>query len=584
MLSVSAQMKIVGGSSVKTISDKRLAQMKSMKAPPHGSTRAEEEEINAGKSYFTSFENPTQIDGWGTYSTSDVPYDWCIWQDSDFCGTGVPFTAFEGTSMMGVVHEGINNPNLDFIVCSPYFDFTQNGNYTFSFRYRTSTTPADFAVAVYDGWTGDLLGVVLGDEQPFSDPDWYPCFIGLEQVTNGESIFLGFWTWTTGTVNAVLIDNFNIYYSSNAPAANNKTLTLAVSPSGAGTTNGSGSYPSNITQNTQPITISATANAGYTFSHWSICGVPYTDALSTVSSMQYFPTANNKTLTAVFTVGGTSGPECATLIAPADGTTGVAINTTLSWNSSANATSYDVYIGTTNPPPYATNVTATNYSPPTFLNNTTYYWKIIPKNASGEATGCETRNFTTVNNGSGGVPIAEVTPVVWNTGSMTTGSDTSQMFILRNVGEGTLTVSNISQLTTPWSTTFNPVAVSLATGEQYLFGITFRPTTAGNFMDTFEIYTNGGIKTVLLQGNATTAGISEFSEDEFQIYPNPSTSNVSITVTEDVNIKIIDISGKIMGTYQLHADVKLEITQHPGIYFIRIEGKDKVATHKLVVY
>ena len=584
MLSVSAQMKIVGVSSPQTISGERLEQMKSIKMPPRGSTRAEAEEINAGRSYFTGFENPTQIDGWGTYSTSGVPYDWCVWNDADFCGAGAPFTAFDGTSMMGVVHEGVNNPNLDFIVCSPYFDFTQNGNYAFSFRYRTSTTPADFAVAVYDSWTGELLGVALGDDQPFSDPDWFPCLIGIEEVAADESIFLGFWTWTTGTINAVLVDNFNIYWSSNAPAANNKTLTLAVSPSGAGTTNGGGSYPSNITPNTQPITISATANAGYTFSHWSVCGAPYTDALSTAPSMSYFPTANNKTLTAVFTAGGASTPECATLNAPANGATGVAVNTTLSWNSSANATSYDVYFGTANPPPYTTNVTATNYAPPTLQNSTTYYWRIIPKNSSGEATGCETRNFTTASNGGGGVPIAEVTPVVWNAGNVNVGDDDSQMFILRNVGEGTLTVSNISQLTTPWSTTFNPVAVSLATNEQYLFGITFKPTTAGNFMDTFEIYSNGGIKTVLLQGTATNVGISEFSEEAFRIYPNPSTGVVNIAATEDVNVKIIDITGKMISSYKVDANAKLEITQLPGVYFIRIESKDKSATRKLVIY
>ena len=580
-LSVNAQMKVTGGSSSKTISDERLEQIKSFKMPPRASTRAEEEEINSGRSYFTGFENPTQLAGWGTYTSPGAPYDWAVWTDSDFCGPGVPITAFDGTNMMGIVHDGTNNPNLDFIVCSPYFDFTQNGNYAFSFRYRTSTAPADFAVAVYDGWSGEFLAVVLGDEYPFSDPDWYPCLVGVEQVAAGESIFLGFWTWTTGTVNAVLVDNFSIYWASNVPAANNKTLTLAVSPSGAGTTNGGGSYPSNTTESTSPITISATANTGYTFSHWSVCGAPYTDALSSTASMQYFPTANNKTLTAVFTAGGSGGLDCATLISPENGDSGVPINTILTWNSSANATSYDVYIGKTNPPSFTTNVTTTNYST-SLQTNTTYYWQIIPKNASTEAADCEIRHFTTGNSVNN--PIAEVTPALWNAGNVKTGSDTSQMFILKNVGQGTLTVLNISTLTSPWSTTFNAAAVSLATNEQYLFGIKFNPKVAGNFMETFEIYTNGGIKTVLLQGSANGVAISEFSENEFQVYPNPSTGIVNVVVTEDATVKVIDITGKIVNNYHVHANAKLEFTQSPGFYFIKIEGKNKISTRKLVVY
>ena len=583
-MSVNAQMKIIGGSSTRTISEERLEQMKSFKMPRESSTRALDEEINPSRSYFTGFENAQQMDGWRMFTTTGAPYDWGVWTESYFCGGGVPFTAFGGTNMMGIVHEGSNNPNIDFIVTSPYFDFAQNGNYEFGFRYRTSITPTDFAVGVFDSWEGDLLGVVLGDDQPFSDPDWYPVLIGLEQVTAWESVFLGFFGWTTGTVNAALVDDFTIYWASNIPPANSKTLTLAVSPSGAGTTTGGGTYPSHIISSTQPITISATANSGYTFSHWSVCGAPYTDKLSTDASMQYFPTANNKTLTAVFTGGGSSGLDCATLTAPANGATDVAVNTPLTWNASANATSYDVYIGTANPPTFTANVTATTYSP-TLQKSTTYYWKIVPKNASGEATGCETRSFTTTGGGTTNNPIAEVTPVVWNVGSMKVGSDTSQVFILKNVGQGTLTVSNISSLTTPWSTTFNPAAVGLATGDQYMFGITFHPMVAGNYLETFEIYTNGGIKTILLQGSANgVLSIAEFSEDEIVIYPNPSTGDVNVMVTEDVTIKIIDVTGRTINTYNVNANTTLQFTQDPGFYFIRIEGQDKVTIRKVVVY
>lgn len=95
-------------------------------------------------------------------------------------------------------------------------------------------------------------------------------------------------------------------------------------------------------------------------------------------------------------------PSCATGFSPANAATNVAIcSTTLSWTAPASsgcntATSYDVYFGTSATPPFVTNTTATSYTP--VLNpGTVYYWKIVPKNAAGDAVGCATQSFTTAN-------------------------------------------------------------------------------------------------------------------------------------------------------------------------------------------
>jgi hypothetical protein len=90
-------------------------------------------------------------------------------------------------------------------------------------------------------------------------------------------------------------------------------------------------------------------------------------------------------------------PTCATYTSPADGSTGQVVNPSLTWGAVANATSYDVYIGVGSLPstPTAT-VTGTSYS--AICNGlTTYMWKVVPKNAQGEATGCATWSFATMN-------------------------------------------------------------------------------------------------------------------------------------------------------------------------------------------
>jgi chitinase len=63
----------------------------------------------------------------------------------------------------------------------------------------------------------------------------------------------------------------------------------------------------------------------------------------------------------------------------------------LSWNAVINATSYDIYLGTSSTPvtTIGTNVTSTNinYTVPN-VPNTIYYWYVQPKNSNGSATGC----------------------------------------------------------------------------------------------------------------------------------------------------------------------------------------------------
>ncbi|MBN2778059.1 MAG: T9SS type A sorting domain-containing protein [Bacteroidales bacterium] len=85
---------------------------------------------------------------------------------------------------------------------------------------------------------------------------------------------------------------------------------------------------------------------------------------------------------------------CTTPISPADGFGSHTPGDPLIWNAASGATSYDVYFGTSSNPPYVTNVATTSYSP-TLADNTTYYWKIVPRNSSGTPTGCAVWEFTT---------------------------------------------------------------------------------------------------------------------------------------------------------------------------------------------
>ena len=70
-------------------------------------------------------------------------------------------------------------------------------------------------------------------------------------------------------------------------------------------------------------------------------------------------------------------------------------NSILSWTPGAGAGSHNVYFGTTNPPAFKGNQTATTYNPVALANSTTYYWKIDEIGTYGTITG-DTWSFTTV--------------------------------------------------------------------------------------------------------------------------------------------------------------------------------------------
>ncbi len=111
-------------------------------------------------------------------------------------------------------------------------------------------------------------------------------------------------------------------------------------------------------------------------------------------------TGCNANATTFTTAAGPSVPACVTNISPADDAT-IATSTTasLTWNATATATSYSVYLwkGATPPATATATVSGTSYSATGLTASSLYNWYVVPRNAVGAATGCNsnTTNFTT---------------------------------------------------------------------------------------------------------------------------------------------------------------------------------------------
>jgi hypothetical protein len=87
-------------------------------------------------------------------------------------------------------------------------------------------------------------------------------------------------------------------------------------------------------------------------------------------------------------------PGQATIPYPANYATAVNVNRDLSWTAGSDATSHNVYFGTTNPPPFIRNQSAATYDPGTMAEGTTHIWRIDEVNVWGTTTG-EIWRFTT---------------------------------------------------------------------------------------------------------------------------------------------------------------------------------------------
>ncbi|MHC4395735.1 MAG: DNRLRE domain-containing protein [Planctomycetota bacterium] len=122
-----------------------------------------------------------------------------------------------------------------------------------------------------------------------------------------------------------------------------------------------------------------------------------------------------------------AAPGQATNPSPADSATDVNSTADLSWTAGSDATSHNVYFGTTSPGTSQGNQTATSFDTGTMDANTTYYWRIDEINTAGTTTG-NVWSFTTAAATAGEVEIIGS----WTSGTTHTeesGSNRALIFI-----------------------------------------------------------------------------------------------------------------------------------------------------------
>ena len=110
------------------------------------------------------------------------------------------------------------------------------------------------------------------------------------------------------------------------------------------------------------------------------------------------------------TLPGGPPPTSPTQPSPVVGRAAIGLRPTLSWLPSAGATGYDLYLGTTSPPPlHVGDLTATALTLPDLAPGTTFYWRVVAHNESGESP-ASPWSFTTVESTDGAPDPAGAPP------------------------------------------------------------------------------------------------------------------------------------------------------------------------------
>ena len=322
-----------------------------------------------------------------------------------------------------------------------------------------------------------------------------------------------------------------------------------------------------------------------------------------------------------------AAPDCATLNSPTNGAVDVPyVSQTLSWTAPTagdSVGSYDVYFDKNpNPTTLVLNTTDTSYTASNLDAMSTYYWKVVPKNNIGSATGCAVFSFTTAaptyctagatstsfekisnvtfaginNNSTSTAGYEDFTAV---TGNVTAGStytftanftgssyNSDQLLVwidLNNdkdfddVGEQLLDVSGKA----PWTGTIT-IPANATPGVTRMRVRMHDSSIAGNITPC-GTSTYGQVEDYSI--DIGSLAVSNVNKSQVKVYPNPVVDVLNIEADSKVSsVQVFDLTGKVVSSHALNA-VKNQVNLSkltPGVYVVNIQTEKGIQSVKIV--
>ena len=325
----------------------------------------------------------------------------------------------------------------------------------------------------------------------------------------------------------------------------------------------------------------------------------------------------------------TTAPSCSTLTSPANGATNLTyLSQTLSWSAPTTGTadSYDVYLDK-NPDPTTLvgNIAGTSYTATNLDGSSTYYWKVVPKNTIGSATGCTVYSFTTMAptyctagaTSTSWEKISNVTFANINNNSTATAGYEDFTAVTGNVEAGSTYTFTASFTGTSYDADQVTVWIDLNNdkdfndvGEQVLV----TPTKKSPWTGSITIPASATIGTTRMRvrlndtssstSNTTPCGTATFGQVEdytlnigqlavndvskngIKAYPNPVKDIFTIEAQGKIkSVKVFDVTGKQLLTKDLNeATSKIDFTKfNSGVYVVTTTMEDSSTSSTKVI-
>ncbi len=334
-----------------------------------------------------------------------------------------------------------------------------------------------------------------------------------------------------------------------------------------------------------------------------------------------------------------------TLTNPVDNATDISLSTDLKWDVGVNATNYDVQVATDSG--FSNVISSGTVSTNTYtLNglsgNTTYYWRVKPKNTCGEGNYSTVFSFKTIipsyctstfTDEAGG--IEHITNVTFNTINNTSGNDTVDGYedftsIQTNVKRG-----DSHQISVTFDTggfqdhcfvfiDWNQDFVFNKTTERYDLGTELADVGTKTFtinVPNDAVFGSTRMRVIIEYDDPTdnygdgpcdadhlsewgetedyiivvdnTASLNDVTFEGFNLYPNPSngefTLNLKVINTDKVTLKLLDVRGRLidektyLNTVTNFSERISFLKASKGLYLLRVINGNKQTTRKLII-
>jgi hypothetical protein len=329
------------------------------------------------------------------------------------------------------------------------------------------------------------------------------------------------------------------------------------------------------------------------------------------------------------------------LTAPTDGATGVSLTPVLTWDAISNATSYDVEVATDSGFTSiisSGNVTSNSYTIGSSLSLTTvYYWRVKAKNLCGDGGFSAANSFTT-QSCSVCTSVANTsydtstTRVIFNTidnsSAKENGGFSDFTSISTDVKENEVhdltvhanTDGDYTTHTIVWidwnqdcdfddaneqydlgtadnvadgATTSSPFSVTVPVGAALGTTIMRVATKYSSDPTSCENGADAEVEDYTINVVDATASIKDVAFEGFNLYPNPSNGNITLTfdtiASDEVQLQLFDLTGRLVQklTYtnvsaRFAKNISFDSASN-GLYLLKVSNGNRQVTRKLII-